>query len=104
MTQEEIAAEIKKALEARRLSITFELEAVPIINHLLVMQDIGMIELEYETRETLQRIVLSGDWESDQNRTVIVVLTETFKENENWFIKYMAKALERAEAVIDERS
>ena len=95
-------AQIKEAVKtactgARKVRITFKRSATGDINYLLGMKRAGIVEFAHGDEVVLMAVEMSGDWEHDENRVLVVTLTDTF--DDEWFVGRMWRALDAIEVV-----
>ncbi len=70
---------IQKALAgSRKIKITLKRDTIYPILHMLVMAGIGMIEIKKVQKIALWNAALSGGWQHDRDRTIIISLAEHF--------------------------
>ncbi|MEK9195217.1 MAG: hypothetical protein AAB975_02485 [Patescibacteria group bacterium] len=93
--------EIRQALQialagSRKLKIVFKKEAIGgEVAYLLGMMNAGIINLDIRDAMNLSVTNASRKWVPDNNRAVVVMLTDQF--DENWFVERMYRALEKIE-------
>ena len=93
--------EIRQALQialagSRKIKIVFKKEAIGgEVAYLLGMMNAGIINLDIRDAMNLSVTNASRKWVPDNNRAVVVMLTDQF--DENWFVERMYRALEKIE-------
>jgi hypothetical protein len=94
----EIADALREALNgSRQVEITFKHNAIQDILFLFGMLSPFNLRIEDAHTIILESAVESGEWEHDNNRTVVVTLLQNF--DQSWFIDRMGRALENISAV-----
>lgn len=81
----------------KRMRLTFKRDALTDVSYLLGMVNGKIIEITSGDQLILTAVLQSRSWDRDQNRTVVVTMTDTF--DAEWFTERMRRALEKIEAV-----
>lgn len=93
-----IQAAIAEAQECDgKLRITFKREKTGDLMYLLGMISSGIITLNPGDHAVVMAVSQSRDWEFDDNRTMNVTMTPSFREE--FFVGRLARALEKIEVV-----
>lgn len=81
----------------RKMRLTFRKDALRDVSHLLGMISNKMIRIDPGSQLILTAVLQSGRWDREENRIVVVTMTDTF--DAEWFTDRMRRALEKIEAV-----
>lgn len=97
----QISKAIQEALQgSHKIQITFKSEMLTDIPFLLGMNHDHIVSLSNYDESMLKETVLCNNWDDNHDRTLTVILSDTFDKNsEYYFTKHMWRALEKIEAV-----
>ena len=99
MKRQEFLDVVKAVGVGNRIKITYKDNAIPTLPYLIGMYNAGLFTLEDPGLSLLYAIVRSQKWDREQNKTFLLVITESF--DLEWFVDRLHWDVESVEVIIE---